>query len=103
VPWVLYYVPCPTPDGRTARDLYERRIERITPEMQESARKHGCRFHRTWYADDGSAFYGLAYWERPEGPGDFFVDWEVPEVPGEQAITLEGDLGLVPLPDLKTG
>ncbi len=28
--------------------------------MRASARKHGCTFHRAWYAEDGSAFYALA-------------------------------------------
>jgi hypothetical protein len=96
----MYCVPCPTPDGRTARALYEQRVERITQPMQESARGHGCRFHRAWYAADGSAYYAIAYWERPEGPGDFFVEWGVNEEAGERAISLEGDIGLVPLPDL---
>jgi len=97
----MYHVPCPTPDGRTARDLYEQRVERITPAMRKSAREHGCRIHRAWYAADGSAYYAIAYWERPEGPGDFFVEWGVDEIAGEEAIPLEGDIGLVPLPDLK--
>jgi hypothetical protein len=24
--WLLFHVPCPTPDGRSARDLHERRL-----------------------------------------------------------------------------
>ena len=102
MPWVLYRVPCPTPDGRSARDLYEQRVEAITPAMRKSARAHGCRFHRAWYAADGSAFYSLTYWERREGAGDFFVEWEVDAEPGEQEIPLEGDVGLVPLPRIKS-
>ena len=62
--WVLFRAPTPTPDGRTARDLYERRIDWITPEMRKSASEHGCSFHRAWHAQDGSAFYALACWER---------------------------------------
>jgi hypothetical protein len=96
--WVLFTVPCPTPDGQTARDLYEKRIPWITDEMRMSAREHGCRFHRAWYADDGSAFYALAEWETREGASAFFQEWEIRDEPGEVAIVLEGDVGLVPLP-----
>ena len=31
--WILFNVPCPTPDGRSAKDLYERRLTWISPEM----------------------------------------------------------------------
>ena len=96
--WVLFHVPTPTPDGRTARDLYERRIDWITPAMRESAEAHGCRFHRAWYAQDGSAFYALANWESREAASAFFQEWEIEAEPGEQAIVLEGDVGLVPEP-----
>ena len=40
--WILFVVPCPTPDGRTAEDLYRKRLTRITPEMQASARELGA-------------------------------------------------------------
>jgi len=96
--WVLFQVPCPTPDGRSAKDLYERRISWITPEMQASAREHGCGFHRAWYAQDGSAFYAIANWESREGAHAFFQEWEIDDEPGEVAISLEGDVGLVPVP-----
>jgi hypothetical protein len=96
--WVLFRVPCPTPDGRSAKDLYERRIPWIIPEIQASAREHGCRFHRAWYAKDGSAFYAIANWESPEGAHAFFEEWEIDDEPGEVAISLEGDVGLVPVP-----
>ena len=96
--WVLFHVPCPTPDGRSAKDLYERRIPWITPEMQASARDHGCRFHRAWYAQDGSAFYAIANWESRDGARAFFEEWAIDDEPGEIAIYLEGDVGLVPVP-----
>ena len=96
--WVLFSVPCPTPDGQTARDLYEKRVTGITEAMQTSARSHGCRFHRAWYARDGSAFYAIAEWESPEGANAFFEEWEINDEPGEVALRLEGDVGLVPLP-----
>lgn len=96
--WVLFHVPCPTPDSQTARDLYEKRVTGITTDMQASARRHGCRFHRAWYAHDGSAFYALAYWESREGAGAFFDEWDIQDEPGEVAILLEGDVGLVPSP-----
>lgn len=96
--WVLFYVPCPTPDGRTAKDLYEKRIPWITAEMQASAVEHGCRFHRAWYARDNSAFYALAMWQTAEGAKAFFDQWEIADEPGEVAIFLEGDVGLVPTP-----
>jgi hypothetical protein len=96
--WFLFTVPCPTPDGSTAQELYEKRIPWITDEMRASAREHGCRFHRAWYAKDGSAFYALAMWESREGANAFFEAWDIEDEPGEIAIMLEGDVGLVPLP-----
>ena len=96
--WILFQVPCPTPDGRSAKDLYERRIPWITREMQASAREHGCRFHRAWHAKDGSAFYALANWDSMDGAYEFFERWDITDEPGEVAITLLGDVGLVPDP-----
>jgi hypothetical protein len=96
--WVLFYVPCPTPDGRTARDLYEKRIRWISPEMQASARDYGCLFHRAWYTSDESAFYALAKWETREGASAFFEEWDIADEPGEIAVILEGDVGLMPAP-----
>jgi hypothetical protein len=95
---MLFIVPCPTPDGRTARDLVDRRVEWITPEMQESAVLHGCRFHRAFAAADGSAFYAIACWETTDGAHEFFVEWDIGDEPGETAILLTGDVGLVPIP-----
>jgi hypothetical protein len=95
--WVLFRAPCPTPDGRTAQDLYEKRLTWITDEMRASAREHGCTFHRAWYAKDQSAFYALAQWRTLEGAQTFFEQWEISDEPGEIAIMLEGDVGLVPL------
>jgi len=96
--WILFVVPCPTPDGQTAEDLYRKRVERITPEMQASARELGCRFHRAWQAQDGSAFYAVACWDSREGASEFFRRWNIEEEPGEIAVRLEGDVGLVPDP-----
>ncbi len=70
----------------------------ISPEMQASAVKHGCRFHRAWYARDASAFYALANWDTREGASAFFNEWESEDEPGEVAIVLDGDAGLVPTP-----
>ena len=95
--WMLFHAPCPTPDGRTARDLYERRIDWITDAMRESAVEHGCTFHRAWHADDGSAFWAIAHWRTLEGARAFFTLWEIDAEPGETATTLDGDVGLVPL------
>jgi hypothetical protein len=95
--WILFHVPCPTPDGRTAQDLYQFRVDAISPQMQESARAHGCTFHQAWYADDGSAFYALAEWASREGASAFFDEWDIQDEPGEVAVRLEGDIGLVPL------
>jgi hypothetical protein len=95
--WVLFNVPCPTPDGRTARDLYERRVTWIDDAMRSSSVEHGCTFHRAWYAKDGSAFYALANWRTREGAHAFFEQWEIDDEPGEVAILLDGDIGLVPL------
>jgi hypothetical protein len=96
--WILFRVPTPTPDGQTAIDLYEKRVRGITPEMQASAVRHGCRFHRAWHAADGSAFWAIAEWVSREGAGAFFDEWQIEDEPGEVAIRLEGDVGLVPLP-----
>ena len=95
--WILFHVPCPTPDGRTAQDLYQVRVDVISPQMQESARAHGCTFHQAWYADDGSAFYALAEWATREGASAFFDEWDIQDEPGEVAVRLVGDIGLVPL------
>jgi hypothetical protein len=96
--WVLFQVPCPTPNGETAADLYEKRVVGITPAMRASAIQHGCRFHRAWYARDGSAFYALAHWETAEGANAFFEEWKIGDEPGERAVMLDGDIGLVPSP-----
>jgi hypothetical protein len=96
--WILFSVPCPTPDGRSAEDLYHGRETWISPEMRADARTLGCRFHRAWYAEDGSAFYALANWETREGARTFFTRWDITDEPGEVAITLLGDVGLVPEP-----
>lgn len=96
--WFLFFVPCPTRDGVTAQDLYDKRVRWITDEMRSSARGHGCRFHRAWYARDGSAFYAVADWETHEGARAFFEEWDIEAEPGEVTFILEGDVGLVPLP-----
>lgn len=95
--WMLFQVPCPTPDGQTAHDLYQKRVTGITPDMKASAVNHGCRFHRAWFAADGSAFWALAEWDTPEGANAFFTQWNIADEPGEQMIRLEGDVGLAPL------
>jgi hypothetical protein len=95
--WVLFRVPTPTPDGQSARDLYEKRERGIGPAMQESAVGFGCTFHRAWHAADGSAFYALARWSSRAGAMAFFESWQIDDEPGEVAIRLEGDIGLVPL------
>lgn len=95
--WVLFRVPTPTPDGRTARDLYETRENGIGPEMRASAAQLGCTFHRAWHAADGSAFYALAHWASRAGAREFYESWQIADEPGEEAIRLEGDVGLVPL------
>jgi hypothetical protein len=100
MPWLLFRVPTPTPDGQTAQDLYEKRVTLITDEMRQSAEQLGCRFHRAWYVQDGSAFYAVAFWETREGASTFFELWDIQDEPGEEAFLLEGDVGLVPLPDI---
>jgi hypothetical protein len=96
--WILFTVPTPTPDGRSARDLYDVRVRAITPTMQASARSHGCRFHQAWYADDGSALYALAQWESLEGARAFLAEWDIADEPGETAVVLKGHVGTAPLP-----
>ena len=93
---VLFRVPCPTPDGRSAKDLYEKRIRMISDAMRADARAKGCRFHRAWYARDGHAFYALAIWETRDGASGFYRGWGIANEPGEEAIYLEGDVGLAP-------
>lgn len=94
--WILFTVRCPTPDGRSAQDLYEKRVRMITSEMQASARDFGCLFHRAWYSADGAAFYAVANWASSEGANAFFEKWDIDAEPGEVAIRLIGDVGLVP-------
>jgi hypothetical protein len=96
--WILFRVPTPTPDGLTAQDLYRRRLDGISADMQASARKHGCLFHQAWYAADGSAFYALAKWKSGEAANAFFEQWQIAPESGEVSIRLSGDIGLVPLP-----
>lgn len=92
---MLFRVPCPLPDGRTARDLYEKRLLWISDQMRADARASGCRFHRAWYAQDGHAFYALAIWESREQARAFYRRWSIEDEPGEESILLEGDVGLV--------
>ena len=66
--------------------------------MRASAREHGCRFHRAWYAEDGSAFYAVAKWDSSDGANAFFEQWDIRDEPGEYAVHLLGDEGLVPEP-----
>lgn len=66
--------------------------------MQLSARRHGCLFHRAWFASDGSEFVALARWDSAEGARAFFEEWNIEDEPGEIATLLEGDVGLVPQP-----
>lgn len=91
-------MPCPTSDGQTAEDLYRKRLTGITDDMRASAVTFGCTFHRAWYAEDGSAFYALANWQTREGANEFFEAWNIADEPGEIAIRLLGDVGLVPEP-----
>ena len=95
--WVMFHVPCPTPDGQTAEDLYRKRIDWISPAMQQSARELGCTFHRAWHTADDSAFVAVAHWESRDGARAFFEQWQIDAEPGEVSIVLEGDVGLVPL------
>jgi len=96
--WFLFRVPCPTPDGRNAEDLYMKRVRGITKEMQDSAISHGCRFHRAWHTGNGSEFVALAFWDTREGASAFFEEWQIEDEPGEMTFSLVGDVGLVPLP-----
>lgn len=92
--WVLFRAPA---GEQSAREMYEKRLTLITDEMRASARELGCTFHRAWYAEDGSAFYALAHWQTRDGAREFFRRWQIEDEPGEVAIALEGDVGLVPL------
>jgi hypothetical protein len=100
--WILFVVPTPTPtpDRRTARDLYQFRVDRITDEMKTSARGHGLRFHRAWFAEDGTSFYAVACWVTADGARAFFEEWDIQDEPGEIAIRLEGETGLATLAEL---
>ena len=62
--------------------------------MKVDARTLRCRFHRAWYARDGHAFYAVAIWQSREGARDFYPKWSIPDEPGEEAISLEADVGL---------
>ena len=39
----------------------------------------------------------LAHWTTREGADAFFTEWQIDDEPGEVAIRLEGDVGLVAL------
>jgi hypothetical protein len=54
--------------------------------------------HRAWHAQDGTAFYAVAKWGTLEGARTLFEEWDIQDEPGEGAIFLEGDVGLVPVP-----
>jgi hypothetical protein len=84
------------PDAR--RTDRARPLTWITDDMRASARELGCLFHRAWFAEDGSAFYALANWDSLDGAQTFFERWNITDEPGEVAITLLGDVGLVPDP-----
>jgi hypothetical protein len=92
--WILFRAPA---GEQTAREMYEKRLTMISADMQASAQELGCTFHRAWYAADGSWFYALAHWRTREGAQAFFERWNIEDEPGEEAIVLEGDVGLVPL------
>ena len=92
---LLFRVPCPTPDGRTARELYEKRLTSISDEMRADARAYECRYHRAWYASDGHAFYALAIWRSREDASAFYRKWDITDEPGEETVSLKGDVGLV--------
>jgi hypothetical protein len=64
--------------------------------MQASATEHGCR--STVPGTRVTAFYALANWDSRQGASAFFEEWEIDDEPGEVAIYLEGDVGLVPVP-----
>ena len=49
-------------------------------------------------ARDGPAFYALALWETGDGAREFYERWNIEDEPGEEAIFLDGDVGLVPEP-----
>jgi hypothetical protein len=95
--WMLFRVPTPTPDGRSARDLYDDRVRRITEAMRVDAAARGCTFHRAWYAADGSAFWALAHWTSRAAALGFYESWQIADEPGEEGFRLEGDIGLMPL------
>jgi hypothetical protein len=44
------------------------------------------------------SFYAVACWETRDGATQFFTEWDIQDEPGEVAIFLEGDIGLVPVP-----
>ena len=96
--WVLFQVPCRRPTVAPRRTCTSAGSRGSRRRCRRSAREHGCRFHRAWYAEDGSAFYAIANWESREGAHAFFEEWEIEDEPGEVAIYLEGDVGLVPVP-----
>jgi hypothetical protein len=42
------------------------------------------------------AFYAIATWDSHEGANAFYLNWDIADEPGEEAIFVEGDIGLVP-------
>lgn len=45
----------------------------------------------------GALHDALAHWRTREGASALFEEWQIDSEPGEVAIVLDGDVGLVPL------
>ena len=63
--WILFSVPCPTPDGRTAEDLYQARVERIDEEVTAEV-EEAVKFAEESPDPDPRQLYRYVYTE-PEG------------------------------------
>jgi hypothetical protein len=95
--WILFSVPCPTPDGRTAQNLYQARVDRIGPEMQASAR--GTVAASTGRGTPATARCSTRWrsWRPRTGTGVYW-SWDIQDEPGEMSLRLEGDGRLVSWP-----
>jgi hypothetical protein len=92
-------LPRPIADARRAHRARPLRLSRHAHRRGDARKRPrpGCTFHRAWHTADGSSFYALAHWRTREGAQGFSDEWQIEDEPGEVAIVLEGDVGLVPL------
>ena len=96
--WIQFYVPCPTPDGRRhatcTRPAWTASLLRCRPVPQNTA---AASTERGTQATVPGSMH-LRRGRRARALAAFFNEWNIEDEPGEVAVILEGDVGLVPVP-----